>query len=180
MKRFRNFLYLIFGAIIVFALIQKPWSSKQLIRGAAIPDAQIQMLDGSQRHFHEFQGHYLLIEFWGSWCAPCRQDNPNLVRIYQQFKDMAQNEDLAFEIVSISVEKQLTDYQLAVQQDQLNWPYQSVILDPSLSFKDNQLLKQFDIEKIPTRFLINPKSRIVMVNPSIEELEEFLVQKIGG
>jgi thiol-disulfide isomerase/thioredoxin len=92
----------------------------------------------------EFKFDYLLIEFWASWCGPCREDNPQTVRLYREYHPRG------FEILGISLDKNRTNWVRAIQNDSLIWP-----LISDLKEFDNEIAKCYSVTGIPFNLLIN-------------------------
>jgi thiol-disulfide isomerase/thioredoxin len=83
---------------------------------ALAPEIALNNPQGKQIKLSSLKGKYVLIDFWASWCAPCRQENPNVVRLYNQYKDKG------FTIYSVSLDKDISAWQKAIESDGLSWP----------------------------------------------------------
>src|SRR5688572_30834364 len=108
--------------------------------------------DGSEIALSQLKGKYVLLDFWGSWCKPCREEHPKLVDLYNKFH-VSNNDDNGFEIVSFGVERYLENWQRAIKDDQLEWPYHLV----STNLFEHPIVEAYKVKQIPTRFLINPE-----------------------
>ncbi len=137
-------------------------------RGEAAPDFVATLPDGQTFRLSDLRGRYVLLHFWGSWCGPCRLENPKLRDLYLRY------ENRGFTIVSIGVEKDTVRWQRAIAQDGLTWPYHFIQVTPSLRFFDTPLANQFGIKKLPTLILVEPQGNIEQVNPDVEALEARL------
>ncbi len=112
-----------------------------------------------------FKGKYVLVDFWASWCGPCRQENPNVVSAYNQFK--AKN----FTVLGVSLDKQdgRDRWLKAIKDDNLTWTHVS-----DLQWWQNAAAKQYGIESIPANMLIDPTGKIIGKNLRAEELLDKL------
>ena len=91
---------------------------------------------------------YVLLDFWASWCAPCRKELPNVKAAYQQFKDKG------FEVVSISIDKKEDDWKKVVEQEKMVWP----------NFRSEEVANQFKVSSVPTVYLVSADGNIVAAN----------------
>ncbi|HBK30350.1 MAG TPA: thioredoxin [Porphyromonadaceae bacterium] len=103
---------------------------------------------------------YILIDFWASWCAPCRKEIPNLKKIYAEYASQG------FEIVSISIDDDAEAWKKAMEKEQMQWPN---FLDA-----DKSLSNLFNIKAIPACFLVDEKGQIILENFKSDELEKNL------
>ena len=144
----------------------------RLDSGETAPAFSATLPDGSPFQLDQLRGRYVLMHFWGSWCGPCRSENPQLVAMYQRFGGDR------FEIVSVGIEKDPARWERARGQDGLNWAWQLVEITPSLRFFDSPIANQFSVKKLPTLFLLNPEGEIVLVDVSVEKLTQYLEGKL--
>lgn len=145
-----------------------------LVRGEKAAEISGILADGSSFNLSSLKGKYVLLDFWGSWCKPCRESNPMLVQLYSEFHNQSFHEASGFEIVSIGVERSREAWLRAIQVDQLQWPYQLL----STTLFESPIVKAFNVKQIPTKFLINPGGIIIAVDPSIEEIKEILDDRL--
>jgi peroxiredoxin len=112
-----------------------------------------------------FKGKYVLVDFWASWCGPCRAENPNVVKTYNKYKDKN------FTILSVSLDRPTAKdkWIKAIHDDGLVWTHVS-----DLKFWDNEVAKQYGIRAIPQNLLLDPQGKIVAKNLRGEELDEKL------
>lgn len=165
--------------LVVGVLLFRQFQAQpDLVNGDQAPDFEAQLPDGRTFQLEDLRGHFVLIDFWGSWCAPCRQQNPKLVDLYDQFHEASFAKAKGFEIVSIALESNRTAWQKAIKQDQLNWPYH--FIDPSQSQEDfsGEIASRYDIGAVPTSFLLDPKGTIIAVNASPDRLRWLLNKKV--
>jgi peroxiredoxin len=115
-----------------------------------------------------FKGKYVLVDFWASWCGPCRQENPNLVRTYEKFKSKN------FEILGVSLDNNKDKWLKAIQEDQLNWPHVS-----DLKYWKNEVAVQYGVQSIPANFLLDKEGKIIakgLRGPALEKTLEHLLK----
>lgn len=98
----------------------------------------------------DFRGHYVLVDFWASWCVPCREENPNVLKIYEAFHSRG------FEVLGVSLDHDKDKWTNAIKQDKLPWEQVSNLK----GWKDD-LVKSFGINGIPDNFLVDPNGVVV-------------------
>jgi peroxiredoxin len=122
-------------------------------------------VNGNKVKLSSFRGKYVLVDFWASWCGPCRQENPNVVKAYNRFKDKN------FTILGVSLDKDKSAWVNAIQHDNLTWTQVS-----DLKGWGNEAAQLYNIQGIPANLLIDPKGRIIARNLRGPALEAKLAQ----
>ncbi|MCH2084864.1 MAG: TlpA family protein disulfide reductase [Saprospiraceae bacterium] len=148
------------------------------INGETAPNFSAQTLNGERFALEELEGNLVLIDFWGSWCPPCRAENPSLVALYQKYHGKAFKKAKNFEIVSIGIERKDTSWKNAIQRDRLNWPHHVMDTTNNYKFFDGKISGAYGIKQVPTKYLINENGVIIRVDPSIEDLDMLLAAQL--
>ena len=163
------------GIIVIFLLgyfVGKPlYMQPAYQRGETAPVITGTTLGGEKFSLNDLKGKFVLIDFWGSWCGPCRRENPNLVALYKKFK---RNNKVELEVVSIGVETNENRWKKAINRDGLIWPYHILDKAESLRFFDSPIAKKYGVKEVPSKFLLNPSGEIIGVNLPFAEMEEKL------
>jgi len=144
------------------------------ISGELAPVFSATLANGASYDLAEKSDRYVLLDFWGSWCPPCRKDNPNLVRMHKKYLNKTFDKNKKFEIVNIAIETKEASWQTAIKNDNLNWDTHILQLD---RFK-SEIPKLYGVREVPSKFLINPDGYIVLVNPKNAELEAYLDKRL--
>ena len=139
----------------------KEWVGK-LVPQISLPDTSGKMIG-----VNNFKGKWLLMDFWASWCGPCRQENPNVVAAYKQFKSKN------FAILGVSLDQKKENWLKAIQKDGLTWNHVS-----DLKQWDSQAVKTYNLNAIPFNMLIDPDGKVVAVNLTGEKLQATLGQYV--
>lgn len=120
-------------------------------------------LSGNVYSLQDLKGKYVLVDFWASWCPPCRAENPKLVAIYQEFKDKN------FEILGVSFDKEMEPWKKAIADDKLTWKHIS-----DLQHWNNGAAAVYGIRAIPQNVLVNPEGVIIARNLHGDDLKKKL------
>jgi peroxiredoxin len=155
---------------------QSPWvqsieeqvrTAKRLQEGQMFSDISLPSPDGQMVSLSDYagKGKYVMIDFWASWCRPCRMANPHVVKLYSQYKDKG------FEIVGISLDKDKKEWTDAIEADGLTWPHMS-----DLKFWQSEAAKLYAVHAIPNTILLDKDGKILAKNLQPDELEKKLAE----
>ncbi len=137
--------------------------------GDMAPECTITMPGKPPLQLSSLKGKPVLLHFWGTWCGPCRAENPELVKVYERYHNKG------FEIVSVAIERNSeAAWQSVIQSEGMVWPYHAI---ESGRF-DGPMATLFNIHEVPTTLLINPGGQIVATNPPPAVLDKLLKDQL--
>ena len=128
-----------------------------------VPEISLPNPEGDTISLSSFRGQYVLLDFWASWCTPCRIENPNLVSNYKKYHNKG------FEIFQVSLDKSKDNWLKAIKNDQLDWIHVS-----DLQFWNSVVVPLYNIQSIPANFLLDKEGNIISKNLRGSQLGEKL------
>jgi peroxiredoxin len=138
---------------------------KPLTVNSVAPDFSAPNLDGIMVSLKESLGKVTIIDFWASWCGPCRRENPNVVALYNKFHSKGLN------IVGVSLDKTKDDWKKAIEKDNITW-----IQVSNLKFWEEPIAKLYKVEQIPSTFILDKTGKIIAKNLNGKELEDKIIE----
>ncbi|WP_207426544.1 TlpA disulfide reductase family protein [Pedobacter sp. SYSU D00535] len=140
-------------------------AQKMFSVGAVAPNFTQVDTAGKPINLTDFRGKYVLLDFWASWCKPCRDENPNVVAAFNQYKGKG------FTVLGVSLDREgaKNAWLKAIADDELAWTHVS-----DLKFWQNEVARMYNIRSIPQNFLLDPKGKIIAKNLRGAELQSFL------
>ncbi len=163
MKIFRQYF------IILFSLFFSVDAIAQVKSGYKAPEVALPSTTGDTILLSSLKGKVVLLDFWASWCKPCRASNKGLVKLYPKFKDKG------FEILGVSLDEDKGDWKKAIKQDKINWLQ---VNDPG--GWQSPTVMQWRINAIPTSYLINRNGELIAMDLEGKELEKALKEILGN
>lgn len=110
--------------------------------------------DGKEVSLDDYKGQVVLLDFWASWCRPCRKENPNIVEAYEKYKKEKFTNGKGFAVLSVSLDKKEASWKKAIKKDNLKW-------DGHVWDKEAKLTRKYNVRSIPHSFLIDGDGKIV-------------------
>ncbi|MCD6067206.1 MAG: AhpC/TSA family protein [Bacteroidetes bacterium] len=143
--------------------------NKLLPDGGAMADIKLKSPAGKEIALSSFKGKLVLVDFWASWCGPCRKENPNVVRLYKKYKSKG------FEIYSVSLDEEQDKWEKAIEKDGLTWTHVS-----DLGGWNSSVCSQFNITSIPFTILVGKDGNIVAKGLRGQALEDKVAELLGS
>lgn len=139
-----------------------------LAPGTMAPEINLPQPNGDMLSLSSLRGKYVLIDFWASWCGPCRRENPNVKKVYDKYHSKG------FEILGVALDKTQAAWVTAIEQDQLNWKHVS-----DLKYWQSSVVPAYQVQAIPLTFLIDKEGKIIAKNLRGQALEDKLEEIFG-
>lgn len=149
--------------VILLSLLCSIEATSQIKFGNMAPEVALPSLNGDTIRLSSLKGKVVLLDFWASWCGPCRTSNKGLVKLYPKFKDKG------FEILGVSLDDDKTDWEKAVKKDKVSWLQ---VIDPG-GWQSSTAMK-WGIMAIPTSYLIDRNGKLIAMDLEGKNLEKAL------
>jgi len=146
------------------SVIEKTLQSSSIGKiGTVLPEFKQNDVNGKSVSLSSFRGKYVLVDFWASWCGPCRAENPNVVKAFNAYKSKN------FTVLGVSLDQDKSRWLEAIKKDGLTWTHVS-----DLKYWNNEVAVQFGIQSIPANFLLDPNGVIIAKDVRGEDLNKIL------
>ena len=134
---------------------------------AVAPNFTLSTPEGQEMALYDVKGKIKVIDFWASWCGPCRMENPNMVKLYQDFKDKG------LAVISVSLDEKKDKWLEAIKKDGLTWLHLS-----DLKGWTGDVVRMYNIDAVPTIFVLDENNRIIAKNLRGEKLRALVSEKL--
>ncbi len=148
------------GTAAILQVKQQLDEMRALSVGQPAPEIELPNPEGTMVKLSDLRGKYVLIDFWAAWCKPCRQENPHVVKLYNQYKNKG------FEVFGVSLDRTKEDWVKAIADDGLEWTQVS-----DLKYFNSAAAELYQIEAIPATYMVDPEGKIIakdLRGPSLE------------
>ncbi|MCP3891467.1 MAG: TlpA family protein disulfide reductase [Desulfobulbaceae bacterium] len=175
---FNSILNILLVGVIALFIGRYFYFKPAFVNGEQAPTFSATLANGEKMQLSDLEGNYVLLDFWGSWCRPCRSENPQLVQLYDKYSAKKFKDAQRFEIVSIGIEKNKDRWLRAIRNDGLKWKYHILDEATNMRFFDAEIAGLYEVKQVPTTFLINPKGVIIGVNLTLNEIDKLLEKRL--
>lgn len=148
---------------IFYLLICVLMTQAQLVVGSAVPEISLPDTKGQVISLSSLKGKVVLVDFWASWCRPCRMANPGVVRLYNKYKAKG------FEVFGVSIDDEKPEWIKAIKKDRINY---TQVIDTN-GF-DSKTLAEYMVDAVPTTFLLDKQGNLAAIDPEGKKLEKLI------
>jgi thiol-disulfide isomerase/thioredoxin len=170
-----NVLYIVIALLALGIFAMASYDKNQDKKPDSLaPEISLKSPQGITQNLSSLKGNYVLVEFWASWCLPCRRENQKIVPVYRKLSENSYENNSKLFLYNVSIDKDSVAWRKAITNDKLFWPHQ--VIDPN--GWESEVAKKWGVKSIPANFLINPKGLIIGKNVDILNVDSLIrIQK---
>lgn len=158
-----------------FRLLKKSYEDyvEKFVAGASVPDFTLKTMSGDNLTLSKVKANYILVDFWASWCIPCRASFPKLKKVYKTYKNSG------FEVVAVATGDKDKNWRDAIRKDQTPWLHVFDVNEKSVG-RNGDVANAYGVPFLPTTYLLDSDLKIILRNPTKEELDAKLIELMGN
>ncbi len=162
MKKGFRYLSMVLIVLLGLGYVYIKYSSAK--EGELAPDFEATLIDGTSFKLSDQKNKFVLLDFWGSWCGPCRKENPKLVKLYKKYPQK-------LTVVTLALEKDSLTWKKAAKRDGFEWKNQIVHQNKFVML--SPIARMYGVSEIPTKFLISPEGKLIGER-TFDEIDQLL------
>lgn len=165
----RHLVSFLFPILLILAVVlgRQWYFTPNTSNGEAAKDFSATTIDGQPFSLADTRGEVVLLQFWGSWCGPCRVKHPGLVNLKRELGDQLR-------IISVGIEQKEQNWRAAIVKDGLFWSDHILDKSSSTKFLNGPISDLYGVNEVPTSFLIDQEGKVVATNPSFNIIRQFV------